>query len=258
MKKIWSALAFALVVSLTACGGGGGDDEADNGGSDNAGPVDVTQVAAISQYCGITLPVVPAGNTGTFNLLTSQIDSKFLGSSSAIAVSGFGFSGDQSIGLVSTLYDYRGMSSGVYTKPAIFRQGARMGAYFYNSFGNQAMGCVRPLTQWASSGPNTISWKNREGTAVPLSTLPGYAIDGFELVANFTPDSGTVLFAVPKDFASHSDALSICKWVPGSVGSAWTCSKPSVTTSGDNWVATISGASAGSYVLASTYSTRGQ
>jgi hypothetical protein len=173
---------------------------------------------------------------------------------------------DQPVALAVPAFDYRHASAQLAVAPG-GAASQSMGASFVSLMPQGAVACVTQLTRirytpppnfngipgWSGADPTlpvqlySLAWTSYWRSDLGLGQLPGSAIDGFELVANFAPREGRAFFRLDKSrFASVQDAV-VCHQAPASA--AWDCAAPVVTDLGSAWQLVRANLQPGAYVL---------
>lgn len=257
-----ATLGAALI--LTGCGGGAGG----LGGGTDAPSAPATDAAAyddMMSYCGIT---APSGAEATQDGWSNNNMRVFQGAgtvyygSSIISPAGSAHAWNTPITMSVPFTNYKGVSGPVvssgYGKPEW-----KMGVAIPTVLSPRSVGCVTEtariytpptinLGQGYPSLPQpqpSLVWTSYWSSKVPVAQLQGSAVDGFELVSNFTPASGVVYFVIDKASFPSPQSLSICRLAPK--GTQWNCVQPSVADTGDNWSVTTGSPAPGVYVLLS-------
>jgi hypothetical protein len=135
-----------------------------------------------------------------------------------------------------------------------------MGVRIPTVLGKQSVACVRQASHTFTPPQLSIPgvhiapvlfqtvWDSYWDRAIPLSTMPGRAVYGFEFVGNFAPAGGDVFFHVGKTSVAAPSALSVCYLAPKSV--QWSCAQPGVADAGSEWQLSVRAPKQGVYVLA--------
>lgn len=262
----WAAGLLSLLLS--ACGGGAALDAEERL---PVAAVDKAQTAAVRDYCAISAPLRQAASADEAGFSYEPGSSWHGGEGLMLTVSsvyawgrsdtqdGGGF---EALRLGSSVNDYRGFNAAGNTvgigAAAAPRLG--MGLLVEPRFDDQAAACVKPVSVlrsrqillpgsgWVQS--KTLSWESRQAEALPMQSLPGAALDGFEFVTNYLPLEGRVFFALAKSQLADAQAAQLCHLAPGA--GSWRCFKPQLRDGGELWELTASQAHPGVYVLVSS------
>lgn len=240
----------ALLAALGACGGG-----------ERAAPLTAEgrqQVAALMTYCKVTQKERVA-----------ERDQSGMSYSPNTSIYSWGDSDGMALGtltLSSSLSDFREASTATYSVGTIRYGSTPMGVQFPSILADQSVGCVKPVSVttrmpgWAHSpeqpiAPVRLSWQSRTEAQLPVDTLPGSPVDGFEFAANFTPVSGLAYFSISKSSLADASATQICHLSASQ--SQWQCTEPTVEGNDDFWLFSTPAPRPGVYMLVSTHAQRG-
>ena len=254
-----------LVLCLTGCGGG------EAGGSQSTSPASAEMIGSfnsIADYCGVkaTMPV-SAPSTG-YDVLPIYYKSRdrYQEQVSALYSTGGNGSSDQEVNMKVNFSDHRGLTTGVYVDIGAAQPAIGMGVKLLPNMPAGSIACVKSVAwlktmatavQSSTSIPGnlperTLVWESYEHPSLPVASLAIYPVDGFELVGNFTPRTGSAYFSVKKsDFADPS-AVSICH-LPGKAA-IWNCTTPKITDQTVSWNFSVDDAKPGTCMLTSTHS----
>lgn len=266
-------ICLSLSFFLSACGGG--DPDVDDGFA-----VPVTDAAlgqSILDYCQLD-PLEPAefdGGTGySYSPITLWRHKSNAGTThdemSAVRAHGLNnYPVMDVMTLRTSVSDHRGFTEepnvGIGLVDARFSQGVAIP----DLFADKAVACVKSVSQKQpvftfpaelTALLNTrLVWQSFAAPTVPVAQLPGYALDGFELVANFQATFGLVYFSLPVGSVGIANAISVCHMPQGGAPSgAWNCKVPTVVPFEGGVKFQIESASPGVYMLVSTQPGPGQ
>lgn len=239
-----STLTLAL---LTACGGGG-DGAPVVGSSDS--PV---QPASAPTVCGIVpTPVTVAAGLERLDIvydLTTEINSVEMPMRLLTSLTGYPYDiGTQSLAL--PLEDLREVMTHGYIPTETTD---RMGVELDSTFAAGSVGCVTGVSRVNNNGteasPNyLLSWTSASPTNVPVGSLPGTAVNGFEYTHNFTDKPATAVFRLSKSLLSDSSATAVQICHVNRTG-AISCEAPSVTSDDQQWTFKRAITESGVYLL---------
>lgn len=241
-----------VALLLVGCGGGLAEP--------SPPPVNASLYESMASYCGETLS--SATDPGGYGNLSHAKTAGNLSYnvSSLISASGIN-STELSVSLYVPVNDYRGVT-GTFVPAGYGQPGWIKGVSYPELLGAKSIACVvdlpKVLTTTTYTPPNltpssaySLSWQSYWTNPAPISQLPGYHVDGFELVSNFSPTNGQIFFNVDKTTFPSTQTLSICFLPPS--GGQWQCSTPTVSDITSAWSVHISGAvNPGMYVLVSS------
>ena len=274
-KNPTSLVFTSLALALTGCGGGGSGTD-----SNSSMPASADMIASfnsIAEYCGeeTRLPAADAA-PGINNRLsyTMRRGSESQDVSDIYSVKGSDAFNDVKFELKVGVDDWRGVTtlpaasgpeSIVRVSRGIGAVGEGMGIQLLPSLPSGGIACVKAVS-WFKAVPSflvvpnsyaeqfparTLFWASRDRVTLPISTLGSYPVDGFELVGNFNPASGTAFFTVPKSFVFDTSAIQICNLPNGA--DAWNCGLPTIRDNTDTWTFSIGAAQPGIYMLTSSH-----
>ncbi|WP_310567447.1 hypothetical protein [Hydrogenophaga sp.] len=248
-KPLTSRLALSLstltLALLTACGGGG-DGAPVVGSSDS--PV---QPASAPTICGVVAtPVTVATGLERLDIvydLTTEINSVEMPMRLLTSLTGYPYDvGTQSLAL--PLEDLRDVMTHSYTPT---ETNDRMGVELGSRFAAGSVGCVTGVSRVNNTGseasPNyLLSWTSAMLTDLPVGSLPGTAVNGFEYTHNFTDKPATAVFRLSKSQLGDSSAVQICH--VNRTG-AISCEAPVVTSDDQQWTFKRAITESGVYLL---------
>jgi hypothetical protein len=273
---------FAVVLlSLTAagCGGGGSDQSTSAPAPAPVSPAMTQSFNDIAQYCGVStrLPSSDTSTTVSVGSFSAQRDPDPRLSTYA-ALSAIGNVADPKSPLYAAnlrldTQDYRQSTLPPgFVRVSVGTADGSTGKGVVVVLDLPAGGivCAAPAAWYKSNPPAidpgtgristdtgaTLHWESRDGAPLPVASLPGYAVDGFELVTNFAVKGSPVFFVERKRDMADPVNAQICRL--SSPTKAWDCKKPTVADLGANWSFTLQGATAGTYVLTSVHPQAGQ
>jgi hypothetical protein len=259
MQSTLTALLKPLIIvtllasALSACGAGTGDDAvpaAAGGGYD-----------AIASYCGADKPNAAQPVRDGWGSSWPYLNDNLNNAATIVSPDGSSTAWDEPIVMKVEFNDYRGVSGPMIAKGSVERWS--MGASIPTLLPKRAVACTTQLSKKVrntqpviepggvigSVTTYTLAWKSYWDRALPLDRLNGYAVDGFEFVANFTPGSGQAFFVMDKTRFAGTAGLSVCYLAPGSVN--WDCAVPASTDLGYGWQLTRPGMKPGAWMLVS-------
>lgn len=245
-----SSLTITAALALSACGG------ASSSAPDAPAP-DAGLYAELIAYCGASQPTaLDASRDGWVTNMGQD-------ASAIVSASGNSSEWQDPIVMKVNIQDLRGRSGNVilsgYGEPEWV-----MGVTIPTLLAAKSVACIKrvaKLTYPVSSsvglgniagqvqGP-TLSWQSYWNRAVPVDQLPGYRVDGFEFVSNFTPRDGQVYFTANKTSFPSAQNLSVCYLAPNT--KQWDCSQPTISDQGKNWQVFVRGVKPGVYILNSS------
>lgn len=267
--------AAAISSALFGCGGGAAD-----GSLMGAAPVQMYQsFNDIATYCGLDeqLPAAKdAGLTAGFGMTMAARGGLDSATSVVSAPGGWDPIGDVVSTTMRILFrDFRTDTPTAAWIDVGYDDGTRsMGAQIGLNVPAGGIACVAPVAWLLPAGTRdtgmvnpstrqayietlrTLTWASRDRTPLPVQTLPGYAVNGFEVIANYTPTAGRVYFSTAKTQVADQSVVRVCQLRDGA--SSWTCSVPDVSDNGTTWLFGVSGIAAGTYMLVSTHPGAGQ
>jgi hypothetical protein len=245
---------LGAVFSLSGCGAG-----LETGGNDPAPAVaDSGMYRDVMAYCRIAEPVgIDATRDGWTTYLLSS-DQYWTVTTGMVSAAGSSSQWETPL----TLYVPLNNGAGAYGEPA-WSMGVRMPTVL----GKQSVACVRQASHTFTPPQLNIPgvpnpppvfqtvWDSYSDRAIPVSTLPGRAVYGFEFVSNFAPLSGEVFFRTGKASVDAPSALSVCYLAPKSV--QWSCAQPGVADAGKDWQLSVRTPKQGVYVLVAPWQGQG-
>lgn len=239
------AIVTSLIL-LAGCGAGAGEEE-------DAPPADMAAYTETMAFCEADEPTGSTAQYGGWSLTSPSKYGNPTYDASAL-VSPRGADLTVTVQMKVGVHDYRNVS-GPFIPTAYFEPEWGMGVQLQGRLPAGAA-CVRSLAKLAPP-PNipgfptygyTLNWRSKWSSAVPVATVTGAVIDGFEFVSSFAAPTAQTFFILPKTRLASTEGASICYLAPP--GTSWDCKTPSVTDLGKNWGLARQGAQAGVYVLA--------
>ncbi|GAA4021660.1 hypothetical protein [Actimicrobium antarcticum] len=247
-------------TSLSGCGGALGENGVP------VPPVNESQFASVAAYCTTdTFKVDDPKRDGWLSapMITSPVDS--------VEISAIYSPGGSTSSLLSSISmqvdrsDYRGITTSV-VRTGYSRPEWVMGVTMPSVLAPKSVACVTqvarihtpidpfantPFARFANPVDTTsvLYWSSYWNQALPVDTLAGYKVDGFEFVADFAPADGQAYFVLDKARFPAPQSMSICFLAPGAV--TWDCKQPSLIDRGANWQLVQSGLKQGVYILMS-------
>lgn len=267
---VTAAVAAFLGASLTGCGGGMAEDSGPIGAPPSAMYKSFNEVA---EYCGISDRLPTAEGARPSFIVPYSTARRYSWSSeyTSVVLAANGWRPDETLA-TATLHipfrDYRSSTPVVNWVDAGFvTEENGKGVQLFLEIPPGGIACVAPaawllphhtenyynesLHQNVPIHYRMISWESRERTPLPVETLPGYPVDAFEMVGNYTPRSGRAFFSTIKTSVADQGAIQMCHLPVGS--DTWNCKVPKVTDQGTAWFFTLDGAAPGAYVLVSAH-----
>ncbi|MDB5962745.1 MAG: hypothetical protein JWP59_4039 [Massilia sp.] len=241
-----STLSLVLMTLLAGCGAGG------------AGPSATPEASVYAEtmfYCGSQEPTGASTQHGGLNVTSTMRSSAPFYDVSAMVSPAGAASPTIPVRLQVDTHNYSAVT-GSFHMPGYGDPQSKMGVNFASVLPARSAACVAGLAKLTSApvapgaadvGRYFLSWRSKWSNSVSLAGLPGRVIDGFELVADFTPVDATVFFFLLKSRTASTQGLSICYLAPAA--SSWDCAAATATDAGNNWGAARAGAAAGVYVI---------
>lgn len=259
-RLIHIALLPLSIATLSLSGCGGALDKL-AGEPSLPASADATQYKPLMEYCGIDAPT-PGIDWSWSHPYHSTNGNLSYNSNALISADGNTNVANGSIDLSVTLTDYRG-ASGQYVNSGSADPAMNMGVWLLPLFGRQSVACVSPVSRFQAKPPVYTGmpvdprtqlpdqvWSSYwNHNSVPVAQAGGYAVDAFELTANFTPNSASVFFTLPKSRFSSVQNMPVCYLAPR--GAQWNCNPPTITDSGAYWTLSLNDARPGVYMLQS-------
>lgn len=248
------AAAIGLAATLLAgCGAGGEDDL-------GTAPVSDAGYREILAYCGAEAPTGGPAQPGGWSLDPhSHYDSPAYDVTSLVSPSGSTL--NEALRVQVDIHDYRGVT-GTFIGAGYHEPEWKMGVILGTALPVRTAACVTSLakvialpyvpvipgvTQPRQPG-STLSWRSKWSQAVPVDTVPGAVIDGFEYVSTFDAPRGQAFFILSKTRYATVAGLSICYQAPA--GGAWDCAAAETSDLGKDWGLARRGVKSGVYVIA--------
>lgn len=249
--QAWRRIGIGMAVALLAgCGGVGEEEE--------ASPADTALYTETMAYCDAEEPVGGPAEEGGWSLTSPSKYGNPSYEASAL-VSPRGAELQFPLHMKVGVNDYRGVSGPVidvgYREPEW-----GMGVILHGRLPARAAACVRSLAKRVpvqpapglpSQGPvygSTLSWNSKWAVAVPVASVAGAVLDGFEFVSSFAPAEAQTFFILSKRRLPSAAGMTICHLAPSAA--SWDCAAAAVTDLGKDWGLVRRGAQAGAYVLA--------
>lgn len=245
--------AAVLAAALSGCGAGADETP--------VASADTGRYQEMVSYCQAQ-PQEPAGQASDGWVMSSSYvgnGTYSFESNALVSLNGSTGEGAGPVPLKVSVHEYRGVAHNTpivpigYTNPDW-----SMGVVLPNAMAARSVACVAQLAKTRSSQTPTfptqqptvttvLYWRSFWNADVPMTSLSGYQIDGFEFVSNFTPADGQAYFVLDKQRYPTPYELQICFLAPGV--SQWSCSQPDLADLGARWRLRITGARPGVYVL---------
>ena len=248
-----AAIAIGLAATLLAgCGAG----EEDTGRA----PVSDAGYREILAYCGAEEPTGGAAQPGGWGLSPRyHYDSPAYDVTSLVSPSGSTL--NEALRVQVDDHDYRGIT-GTFIGAGYQEPEWKMGVILGTALPARTAACVASLAKviappYLPAMPgvtpprqpgNTLSWRSKWSPAVPVDTVPGAVIDGFEYVSTFDAPAGLVFFTLSKSRYANTAGLAICYQPPA--GGSWDCAAAETSDLGKDWGVSRRGARSGVYVVA--------
>ncbi|MDP3626135.1 MAG: hypothetical protein U1C47_18065 [Hydrogenophaga sp.] len=236
---------LSLSLLLSACGGGG--SEADGGDGFPVPAADVALRLAIQDYCQLD-PLDPAdfrdGAGYSFSPVSLWRHSSNAGTThdEMASVRAHGLNNYPVMDVMTlktTVQDHRGFTQGPNVGIGVADGRFSQGVSIPDLFADKAVACVKSVSQKEpvftfppdpTALPSArLVWQSFASPTVPVERLPGNALDGFELVANFQAFFGLVYFSIPAGVVADANTVSVCHLPQsGGASSSWNCQVPAV------------------------------
>lgn len=167
--------------------------------------------------------------------------------------------------LNTSVRDHRGFTEGSNIGSAVADGRFGQGAVIPDLFADKSVACVKSVSQMhlltnssygsLDSLPSArLVWQSFAAPIVPVEQLPGHAIDGFEMVANFQAAAGLVYFSLPTGTIADANAASICHMPQsGTYAGAWNCQAPTIVPFDGGVQFELPAARPGVYMLVSSH-----
>lgn len=248
-----AAAAIGLAAILMAgCGAG----EEDLG----TAPVSDAGYREILAYCGAEEPTGGPAQPGGWTLDPySHYDSPAYDVTSLVSPSGSTL--NEALRVQVDVHNYLGVT-GTFIGAGYQEPEWKMGVILGTALPARSAACVASLAKviappYVPAIPgvtpprqpgNTLSWRSRWSPAVPVDTVPGAVIDGFEYVSTFDAPEGQAFFILSKSRFAGTAGLAICYQPPA--GGSWDCAAAQASDLGKDWGLSRRGARSGVYVIA--------
>ena len=249
-----AAAAIGLAATLLAgCGAGGEDDP-------GTAPVSDAGYREILAYCGATEPAGGPAQPGGWELHPySHYESPAYDVTSLVSPAGATL--NEALRVQVDIHNYRGIT-GTFIGAGYQEPEWKMGVILGTALPARSAACVTSLAKvvsppWMPVIPgvtqpqqpgNTLSWRSKWAQSVPVDTVPGAVIDGFEYVSTFDAPGAQAFFVLSKTRYAGSAGLSICYQAPS--GGAWDCAAAEASDLGKDWGLARRGVKSGVYVIA--------
>jgi hypothetical protein len=242
-------------AALSGCGGAGGEGDAPP-------PADTGLFQQMASYCQAQPPRSgePMQDGWAMSSVYTGDGTYYYEGNAVISANGSSAEGIGPITLKVSDQDYRGVANNTPIVPVGYSNPDwTMGAVLPAVMSPESVACVVHLAKtrsfWIPAAPvahgpsvsTILYWRSFWDEAVPMAQLPGYQIDGFEFVGNFTPADGQAYFILDKQGHPAPGDYSICHLAASA--SQWQCSQPQLTDQGATWHLRVRGLRAGVYVL---------
>lgn len=244
LKRATLLALLGVALSVAGCGAGAG------GGDPEPAPVDSGMYRDLLSYCRVSEPAGIDATRDGWSTYLLNFDQYGTVTTGMVSVAGSSSQWEMPL----TLYVPLNAGASAYGEPEW-----TMGVRIPTVLGKQSVACVRQashtFTPQALNIPGSPKptvmfqtvWDSYWDRAIPISTLPGRAVFGFEFVSNFTPTGGDVFFHVGKKGVTAPSAMSVCYLVPRSA--QWSCAQPGVADAGKDWQISVRAPKQGVYVL---------
>ncbi len=246
MKQATLLGLLGAALGLGGCGAG-----ADTPSNDAAPAlVDSAMYRDVMSYCRMTEPAAADAARDGWNTYLLNSDQFWTVTTGMVSVGGSSSAWDTPLSLHVPLNN----SASGYGEPDW-----SMGVRIPTVLGKQSAACVRQASHTLTSPQPNIPgvpnpplvfrtvWDSYWDRTIPLASLPGRAVYGFEFVSNFTPTGGEVFFRAGKAGVGEPSALSVCYLAPKSV--QFSCAQPGVADAGKDWQLAVRSPKQGVYVL---------
>lgn len=241
---------LGMALALAGCGAALEDlaEQLDEKERAKVPALDAGATAAIAEYCDVPQPgpaTSPAGEWSQRSLYQVVKNGMSFMATAVTSSSGAWDDWGHPVWMTVDAFDNRDRT----TPHAVSdNEERKMGVSFPISMPVGALACLGQVAKVTSSGQQArLSWSSFWNQPLPMATLPGKAVDGFEFLSNFAPASGEVLFRASKDRFASTQGLSICHLAPHQ--QQWNCSLPNSQERGDLWQLTQAGPRTGVYML---------
>jgi hypothetical protein len=255
-----SVLAFVVGCAiLTGCGGSGGSTPSGEAQIRTADRAD--EYAATMDYCGSREPTGNSAQPGGWEFSSpSHTSSPVFDVNALVSPAGTSDAGSFPLSLQVGDLNYHGVVGNL-VLPGSAQPQWKMGMTFSPVLPAKAAACVIGLakvsTVWgpmfdqpgggiAPTG-NSVAWSSSWSASVPVDSLPGKIVDGFEFKSTFIPADSSASFVLSKSSVPSSTGASICYLAPSS--SQWDCAAAAAADRGADWAFSRQAGKAGVYVL---------
>lgn len=263
-SRLTLSLSTLMLALLTACGGGGGgggDTYGNVGTVDDGGPLvggtdPTAQPAAATAVCGIlATPVSVATGAEQLDItydLTTEINGFEVPMRLITSLTGYPYDiGVQSLSL--PMEDLRSLMDGYTPGNAVGSMGVEMDSRFAAASVGCINGVSRAINNNTEASPNYLmSWISAMLTDLPMGSVPGAPINGFEYTHNFTDKPATAVFRIGKGTLASTSSAQICHI---KANSSVDCVVPEVIDDGAQWTLKRSASESGVYVLSAEQET---
>jgi len=248
-----AAAAIGLAATLLAGCGAGEEDP-------GTAPVSDAGYREILAYCGAEEPTGGSAQPGGWGLSPRyHYDSPSYDVTSLVSPAGSTL--NEALRVQVDSHDYRGIT-GTFIGAGYQEPEWKMGVILGTALPARTAACVASLAKVIAppnlpvipgvtpprQPGNTLSWRSKWSQAVPVDTVPGAVIDGFEYVSTFDAPGGQAFFILSKTRYATATGLSICYQAPA--GGAWDCAAAATSDLGKDWGLARRGVKSGVYVLA--------
>ena len=243
--RLGLALSTIGLALLTACGGGGEDTSV----SDS-----LVTPAAVSTVCGMAPTVASVEEGYEQSLLEENVALVINGYNALISrlssATGYPYDISQLPLLKLPMEDLREFTTLGYTaQPTDNQMGVELASSRLDA---GSVGCVAGISrvQSATDGNNQpitlVSFTGSELSTLPLSSLEGAVVNGFEFIHNFTGTNATAMFRMNMSELTDAGAARICRI---NDASSVTCTVPTVGNNGTQWTLRTPISAPGIYML---------
>ena len=244
-QRLGLGLCVLTAALLAACGGGG---ESGSAAQDPLAALDqVVPPAAVPTICGVEGSAVDQRLLYSHPDQTMEINGYLVPIMQVSAPNGYPY-GTTLITLTLPLEDLREAHQGYTTKPTENRMGIEMGSRM-DAAGSVA--CIAGVSRVMTSGSNTalVSLSSESVPTLPLDSLPGELVNGFELIHNLPATQATAVFTMSKAELSDASQAYVCH-VSGADTTGVSCSVADAAQStATSWILRSGISAPGVYVL---------
>ncbi len=246
-QRLGLGLCVLTAALLAACGGGG---ESGSAAQDPLAALDqVVPPAAVPTICGVEAiavsgaPAYTVSNNQTLTINAYQAPISLLTSPT-----GYPFDAPLPASLGLPLQDLREISyEGYSTQGTDNRMGIEMGTRMNAG----TVACIAGVSRVMTSGSNTalVSLSSESVPTLPLDSLPGELVNGFELIHNLPATQATAVFTMSKAELSDASQAYVCH-VSGADSIGVSCSVADAAQStATSWILRSGISAPGVYVL---------